>query len=477
MKIALSGGEKGTFRNILIANKAPRIALNLTQYNVPKTKVVDLRELLGGAEVYVYTSDGDEDTEKFDLFIREHADEITTVIGRPDYNGDWLGDKYVPLWNDDKDTERLAHLCQKYGRVAISDRAITAKTLPRIKQLQQRWSVEYIGLTSKVDTIEAVDWSSVIVASWTSVVRYGETQVWDGYGLRRYPSQKKESSRKKHRSDIVRLGIDYEAIQSDDVSECAKLAVVSWLEWEKHSQRIGAYHPSTDSDEDEFEGAETGGIATITPINHSGLFPVSDTPAIAIEPTQTRHESEQLLLPVIGVGREVSKTSSVGEDGEETLEIEGVEVNTITYAQSGVRNCDSCYLASRCPAFKEHSECAYKIPVEIRTKEQLRATLTAILEMQTSRVLFAKFAEELEGQGMDPALSAEMDRLFKLVKEFKDIEDTRDTFRFEVEARSGAGVLSRIFGSKAAEQTKQLSEPIEPEDVDSYILNADILDD
>ena len=38
--------------------------------------------------------------------------------------------------------------------------------------------------------------------------------------------------------------------------------------------------------------------------------------------------------------------------------------------------------------------------------------LQAMIEMQASRVLFARFAEELEGQGLDPALSSEMDRLF-----------------------------------------------------------------
>ena len=477
MKIALSGGEKGTYRNILVANGAPRIAFNLTQYNVPKTKEVNVRDLLGGAEVYLYTSDGDEDTAKFDSFVREHADEITAVIGRPDYNGDWLGDKYVPLWNDDKDMERLAYLCQKYGKVAISDRAINGRTLPRIRQLQQRWSVSLLGLTSKVDTIESLDWDTVIVSSWTSVVRYGETQIWDGFGLRRYPAQKKDSSRKKHRADIVRLGIDYEAIESDDVSECAKLAVKSWLEWENNTMNSEAYHPSIDSDEDEFDSPEMGAIVTIPPDSHSAPKPVSAHTPIAIEPLHTRHESEKLLLPVMGVSTEVSKATSVNDDGEEIVDLQGTEVTTIKFAQSNVRNCDSCYLASRCPAFKEHSDCAYKIPVEIRTKEQLRATLTAVLEMQTSRVLFAKFAEELEGQGMDPALSAEMDRLFKLVKEFKDIEDTRDLLRFEVEARSSAGVLSRIFGEKVSEQTKQLSAPIEPEELDSYILNADILDD
>lgn len=477
MKIALSGGEKGAYRNILLANGAPRIAFNVTQYNIPKTKTVNLKELLGGAEIYVYTSDGDEDVAKFDEFIRTHADDIAMVVGRPDYNGDWLGEKYIPLWNDEHDVERLAYLCQKYGRAAISDRAINGKTLPRIRQLQQRWGAVLLGITSKVDTIESVEFDTVIVSSWTSVVRYGETQVWDGHGLRRYPSQKKESARRSHRNDIVRLGVDYEAIEADDVGEVARLSVKSWLAWESHAFNPAPYHPSGDDDESEFSTPETGGIVTIPPSNVTSTFPVPSTQSVAIDPPLTRHESDKKLLPVLGIERVVEKGTFTTPDGDEVEETQGHAVNVVRANTSGIRSCDSCYLAPRCPAFQEHVECAYRIPVEIRTKQQLQAVLTAMLEMQTSRVLFARFAEELEGQGMDPMLSSEMDRLFKLVKDFKDIEDTRDLVRIEMEAKGSAGVLSRIFGEKAATKANELSAPVTDEQLNEFILNAEIVDE
>jgi hypothetical protein len=477
VRIILSGGEKGTYRNILTSIGVPSIALNITQFNVPKTKEIDLKELLGGASITVYTSDGDEDVDKFDEFIRTHADSIDIVIGRPDYNGEWLGAKYVPLWNDDKDPERLAFLCQKHGRVAISDRAITGKTLPRIKQLQQRWGASLIGITSKVDTIESVDWEAVVVSSWTSVVRYGETQIWDGHGLRRYPAQKKDSARRKHRSDIVRLNVDYEAVLEDDVTELAKLAVKSWLSWEMHTFNAGAYHPPADDDEAEFDSNTKGSDSNYDPQKVSGPNPVSTLPAITTDPPLTRHESDRKLLPVIGIERAIAKSTFTTPDGEEIEEDQGVAVNVVRHDGSGIRNCNSCYLAPRCPGFQEHAECAYKIPVELRTKDQLQAVLTAMLEMQSARVLFARFAEELEGQGLDPAVSAEMDRLFKLTKEFKDIEDSRDLVRFEMEARGSAGVLSRIFGEKAASKANELSRPISAEELDMTILDAQIVDE
>ena len=476
MRIALSGGEKGTYRRILLENNAPSIALNITQYTIPKTKEVSLPDLLSGAEVIVYTSDGDEDIDKFDSFVRTHADDITAVIGRHDYNGDWLGEKYIPLWNDEHDVERLAYLCQKYGRAAISDRAINGKTLPRIRQLQQRWGATLYGITSKADVIESLDWHTVIVSSWTSVVRYGETQVWDGHGLRRYPAQKKESARQKHRNDIVRLGVNFDEVMEGDVSAVSTLAVRSWLAWQNQSI-TGAYHPSNEGDEDEFDNPEMGQIATITPETPSSTFPVPGGTSIAITPIETRHESERLLLPGIGMETVTSHPVMTTPDGDEVVDSQGNDVKVIRSNGSGIRNCSSCYLAPRCPAFREHVECAYKIPVELRTKEQLRAALSAILEMQTSRVLFARFAEELEGQGMDPMLSQEMDRLFKLVAQFKDIEDTRDLVRFEMEAKGSAGVLSRIFGEKATEKMNALSAPVSGKELDQIIFDAEVMDD
>lgn len=476
MKVVLSGGEKGTYRNTLIENGVQNIALNVTQFPVPKRKEVNLKELLNGADVFVYTSDDDEDVAKFDDFVRTHVDDLTMVIGRSDYNGTWLGDKYVPLWNDEKDLERLAYLCEKHGRVAISDRALTAKTLPRIRQLQQRWGCLMVGLTSKVDMIEALPWDVVIVSSWTSVVRYGETQVWDGHGLRRYPAQKKESSRKRHRSDIVRLGVDYDAVIEDDVKEVAKLAVKSWLEWEKSTfgtSSLGAYNPFDGDDEEVFDGAEEGKIVTISPdvppVTNSSTSPST----IAHLAPQKRGQEGKVLLPVVGF-EEVIPVAS--QDGD-SLEIHAHRETVLRVTGSSLRQCDSCYLAPRCPMMQEHAECAYELPVELKTKEQLMAALRAMLEMQTSRILFARFAEELEGQGMDPALSKEIDRLFELTERLKSIQDNRDLVRFEVEAKAGAGVLSRIFGSKAAEKANELPTPVSMQALDAYIIDAEVLDE
>jgi hypothetical protein len=439
---------------MLLANNVKSYGVNLTHLQVPKKKEFVLSEVFEGNDVLVYTSENDEDLAKFDDFVRNYADDIAIVIGRPDYDGAWLGDKYVPLWNDENDLERLAWLCQKYGRVAISDKAVNPRNMSRIRQLSSRWGAKLIGLTSKPDLIESLPWDAVVVVSWTSVIRYGETQVWDGHGLRRYPAQQKESSRRKHRADIQRLDVDVDSVMEDDVSAIGTLAIRSWQQWETHT--FGAYDPSVEDDEDEFNPPETGGIITIdhhTPHTQNAAQGGSGITTGGIE---KRHERERLLLPVMGVESVTSMGhKTLGVDGEE-VEISPEQVSLLRYNGDPLRECNNCYLASRCPQFNENATCAFSLPLEIRTKDQLQAALKALLEMQVGRVMFARFAEELEGQGLDSALSTEIDRVFNLVEKMTKLNDNREMLRIEVETRGQSGVLSRLFGAKAGETNRML---------------------
>ena len=459
MRVFFGGAEKGSYRNMLVNAGVQRFAINLTHFPLPKKKALDLPAMFASGEIIVYTSENDEDTARYDMFIRDNADNLTMVIGRPEYDGTWLGEKYVPIWNDDQDLERLAFLCQKYGRAAISDKAIDARNQNRINGIAQRWGAKLVGITSKTDLIERIPWDTVVVGSWTSAIRYGETQVWDGHGLRRYPAQQKESARKRHRADIIRLGLNPEEIENDEVSAVGLLAIRSWQQWESHTFSADAYKgydPAEDSDENEFGLDADGQIAIIGGGTPSGDLAVSGGSTIGINVPEKRHESERLLLPVMGIEHITSVGTQFENDQGESIEIDPEVVPVIRNTGVLLRQCDNCYLSTRCPAFKEHSECAFKMPVEIRTKDQLQAALRAMVEMQVSRVMFARFAEELEGQGLDPVLSSEMDRLFSLIERFKNINDSRDTLRLEVEARASSGVLSRIFGARAGDQARAL---------------------
>ena len=100
MKIYFGGAEKGSYRSILLSAGVTALGVNLTQFAIPKRKDLVLSEKFEGGDILIYTSETDEDTDRFDSFIRQHEQDLDTVIGRSDYDGDWLGTKYVPSWND-----------------------------------------------------------------------------------------------------------------------------------------------------------------------------------------------------------------------------------------------------------------------------------------------------------------------------------------------------------------------------------------
>lgn len=462
MKVFFAGAEKGANRKLLELAEVTRFGVNLTHLPIPKKKELLLPEVFSGGEILIYNSVGDEDTHRFDSFVRQHLPHISKVVCPLGYDPNWLGDKGIPLWSDDEDLERLAIMCQKYGRVAVPDKAVTGKTTPRIRSLVSRWDADLVGMTSKVDVIDSLPWDTVVVGSWTSAIRYGETQVWDGRALRRYPAQQKDSARRRHRADIARLNIDPEAVIANDPEAVALLAIRSWKAWED-SMAYETPKKIYPHQEDRTDNSYHPSKVTEPNLDSRGT-------TIANTPLETRHENERVLLPVMGIETITSVGTQMAHEQGEYTEIDPEEIPVVRYSGALLRQCDNCYLATKCPAFKEHSECGFKLPVEIRTKDQLQAALRSMLEMQTSRVLFARFAEELEGQGLDPALSAEIDRLFNLVDKFKNISDTRDVIRMEVEARGGAGVLSRLFGSRAGEVARELSTPLPNAVVDDMAM-------
>jgi hypothetical protein len=248
--------------------------------------------------------------------------------------------------------------------------------------------------------------------------------------------------------------VDYEAVLNDEVNAVAHLAIQSWRAWE--TKNFGGYDLMNVDDEEEFTLTDDNQIIMI-----SG--DTDNTPSVAPRGTnivpqvpEKRHESEKRLLPVMGVETMTSIGTQTSNEQGESIEIDPEQINVLRYNADPLRQCNHCYLASRCPQFQENSECAFSLPIEIRTKDQLNSAMRALVEMQVGRVMFARFAEELEGQGIDTTLSAEMDRVFNMVERMKNISDTRDTLRFEVEARGTSGVLSRLFGAKAGEQARQL---------------------
>lgn len=311
-------------------------------------------------------------------------------------------EKFVPVWYPSEDLEEMA---RNYVNIAIPEKLLTPLVARKLPHLP----VNAFGIQAGPAMCRFLYGN--ISSAWLGPSQFGETVVWDGHRLHTHSKKDKESARRRHRASIEKAGFDTTKVEASDPIEVTKLAVWSWL---RHAE---------------------GGGAALPPDAGDGR--VDQVPGVAL--AEIEHLEQALVdqprvpLPVI---------SSHGEIANRTL-----------------RECDHCLLANRCPAFRPGEPCAYEIPVKVGDRASLLSLLQGVIEMQSQRVLFARFVEEMEGGYGDPTLSAEMDRLMKVIYTAKEISSNEDFLKITVEAKGSAGVLSRLFGEKFNDGPPELIRP------------------
>ena len=303
---------------------------------------------------------------------------------------------------------------------------------------------------TKKDEMQAIRWDSVASNSWISPQRYGDTIVWTGKELKRYPMRQKDVARKRHRTLFADEGFDVDKIEADDPTEVLRLSVWSWLKFEEYVNRMhksGNVVTTPDDDagvpnmESDDEGVDT--------LPDSGVTKPSTSRAV------TRYREPTEMLPGMAL------MQADKEDDESP--------RVLTIRSESARVCDTCFLAKKCPMFEPGSNCAYNLPIQNRTREQLRGLHQGMLELQTQRVMFMRFAEETEGGYADPNLTKEINLLNKMLKEYAEAE--REGFSLNVNVRgsgdqaASSGMMSRLFGAKVGQQVQELPAPVQADDV------------
>lgn len=346
---------------------------------------------------------------------------------------------FVPTW-DGADPKLLRSFSEAFEGLFLPDSVVDNNRAVSDAQAALRQPpMGFLGaITGRSRGLNRFD--GVISSAWWSAAKYGETQVWAANRMNRLSAEDKLSKRKKYQTAVEALGVDFDALLADDPIAVAQLAIRSW---QKMEESISSRHPQSEVD----KRPETDSAKAVS----SGVAVAKTTPT-------GRHG----VLPTMGFEVTTTKRMEVGEGGVEREVTESA--TTLAIPAETVRKCDSCYLASHCPSFQPGNPCAYSIPVTIRTKDQLHDVLRAVLEIQGQRVLLMRFAEEVRGEP-EPDVGKEMDRLFALTHRLTEIEDTRDTFKMSVEAKAGAGTLSRLFGSKVGQNARRLDVPVSSTEV------------
>jgi len=480
MKIIFGGTEVGSNRTLLESVGVTRMALSfyaLKKRGLPKTKLWLVSEHFpSGVEVVLDSGiaqaerDGLSKEEltslaaEYQEFVANNLDSIwafvevdSKVLGlnwvlqeRASYEHD---PKQWVVWHAEYGVQSLREWAKTHRRIAIPHETIEAVTslagLTRALVAQHGTTFHALGC-AKPDNLRQIPFTTATTLSWLSPMRRGETIIWDGSQIVRYPKRMLEQARRRYSSVISKEGFDFDKFLSNDGVESTKIAVWSYKKLEQSMDKKrpdlhiieGGKEPllSDNSETPLLSGMmELGGYGS----DNSDLEVGKESALEEAKKVIERDPTEVTSLPVFGY--KMKTIVDTDDEGNDVLK----EVPMVQSTGVSLRQCDTCFVASNCPAFKPQNSCAFNLPVEVKTKEQLKALLNAVIEMQGARVAFSRFAEELNGGYPDPNTSQEIDRLFKLVKGMKELEENREFIRITAERQSSGGVLSAIFGDRA----------------------------
>lgn len=498
MGLIFSGTEVGSNRTLLAGQGITHMGLNywgLRKRGLPKTKIWLISEHFdSNTKVYIESGASQADKaglskqELIDLaadyqeFLVNNADRAeaflefdSQILGKP-----WIEQqrpffsndpKLWVIWHQEYGIQNLKELSEQFQTVAIPNEEIESVTnlagITRAYERQYGTKYHAIGC-AKPDNLRQIPFATASTLSWLSPMRRGETIVWDGTKLVRYPKKMKDQARPRYKAIVEGAGLDYSEFINDSTLEATRVAVWSYLQLEK----------SMDKKRPDLHIIEGGKKEEVSDNNDtplmSGLMELgeylSDNSGVEGRKVERsgvvpRAPEEMQNLPVFGFN--VKTVVETDENGRDVLK----DVPVIQTQSGSIRQCNTCFVAANCPAFKPDNSCAFNLPVEVKTKEQLKALLTAIIEMQGQRVAFMRFAEEMNGGYADPNVSQEIDRLFKLVNQVKEMESNKEFIQITAQRQSAGGVLSAIFGDRA-QALRELPETLKEDTVTKIISES-----
>ena len=497
MKIIFSGTEVGSNRTLLEGLGVTYMGINyynLRKRGLPKTKLWLINEHFQ-PEVNVFIESGARQAEKNGLskeeladlaadyqeFLVNNADRAfafqefdSLILGknwiekqRPFFSND---PKLWVVWHQEYGIHELLEMSAKYKNIMIPSDEIDAVTnlAALTRSYSRQYGTQFHALScAKPDNLRQIPFATSTTLSWLSPMRRGETIIWDGKKIVRYPKRMKDQARPRYKNIVEGAGLNYFDFVADTTLEATRVAVWSYKKLEESMDKKSPnFHIIEGGREENLSDNSDLLITGLMGFESSG----SDNSDIEVRKVSAqeviqREPDEIQNLPVFGF--KLKTVVETDENGKDVLK----DVPVVHTQQSSLRQCNTCFVAANCPAFKPDNACAFNLPVEVKTKDQLKALLTAIIEMQGQRVAFMRFAEEMNGGYADPNLSQEIDRLLKLVGNVNEMDQNKEFIQITASRQSSGGVLSAIFGDRA-QALRELPETMKEEQVTRIISES-----
>ena len=287
-------------------------------------------------------------------------------------------DKFVAVFRPAYDDVRLDYFSSTYKNILVpKERLETSPSfLHRMRAAKRAHGASFhTSAYADPSELKSTPFTSVSTLSWLSPMMHGETIMWDGAELVRYPKDMKDQARPRCKSAADAADLDFDKILADDNIEVCKLALWSYEQLEATLGEELSYN------------SENPGSPETTEIDRFDVDNKVEKSGKLI----MRSPSEMTTLPVLGL--EYKTVLEPDEEGREVI----TERQVITSSPNSLRMCNTCFISAKCPAFKIDNACSFNLPLELKTKEQMQSFINAIIEMQGQRVAFARFVEEVAG--------------------------------------------------------------------------------
>lgn len=371
--------------------------------------------------------------------------------------------KCLPVWHSGEGADHLTEMASLFPSVAVGEHATQeSELLKTYREAARATRLHLIG-ADRVLLDAQIKWHSCHFSAWYSAQQRGELFVWAGNQLRRYMPDRREDAIRRHRPLIESLGLDLSAVARGDGTENLKLSIWSWTQYFSNLDHVPPTEP-----------------VTRTPV--SATQPNADPDPLTVAETDqewrndlvSQRDAERAQEAAVDrprtlwPGLQATEHTVYALDPEDGVKKPRTELR-IASGGLDVRSCTGCYLADACPEYSPGSKCAFNFTTQVSTKEQRQAARSFLSELQMGRVAFAAAAEQRDGGYPDKALSAEIDRAGRLLKDADDVESASFTLSIKANQSAGAqtGLLTRLFGRDA--------EPLPIEN--SGVVDAEVISD
>ena len=263
MKIIFNGAEVGSNRTLLEGMKVEWVGLNfyhLKKRGLPKKKVWLISEHFDqGMNVIIEPGaaqaekDGLSKEELLSLaadyqeFLVDNAERAFAFI---EFDSLILGEEWCKsqrafyendpklwvVWHEKYGLSALKTYSETYQNVVIPSNEIEAITslAALTRSYKRQFGTQYHALScAKPDNLRQIPFSSASTLSWLSPMRRGETIVWDGQRIVRYPKRMKDQARPRYKKMVEDAGLDYLAFKQDTSQEATRVAVWSYVQMER----------------------------------------------------------------------------------------------------------------------------------------------------------------------------------------------------------------------------------------------------